>query len=315
MRAVTVPDFKAAPELVDLPRPEAPGPGEILVRMRAAGYNPYDLKVADGALKDVVPHRFPLVLGSDGAGVIEAVGPDVSNFRVGDRVYGQFLDPAKGRGSYADYVLADLDQAIARMPEGMIFSQAAAVPTSSMTAYNMVCTARVDSGQKVLIMGATGGVGQAAVQLAAQQGAHVIATAPRDASVFVQGMGATETVDFTSGPVGDQVAAAHPEGIDAVIDLVSPPSDFNALAKLVKPGGILLSSIGSANVDALATQELRGVNFVNKASGELLTTLATLIDAGKLKVWLEQEVPLTEAPEALRRLKSGDARGKTVFEI
>jgi NADPH:quinone reductase-like Zn-dependent oxidoreductase len=189
MRAVAVSGFGATPELVELPKP-VPGPGELLVRIHAAAYNPFDLKVADGALKDSVQHKFPLILGLDGAGVIEAVGPGVHTLKPGDKVYGQFLNPAKGRGSYAEYAIATTASAIAKMPQGMIFTQAAAVPTASMTAFNMVETARIDAGQRVLVNGATGGVGQSVVQFAANRGAHVIATAQPDAAPIMKDLGA-----------------------------------------------------------------------------------------------------------------------------
>ncbi|MFI6326141.1 NADP-dependent oxidoreductase [Nonomuraea sp. NPDC050556] len=314
MRAITVSGFGATPELTDQPTP-TPGPGQVLVRMRAAGFNPFDLKIVDGALKDAVEHRFPLVMGVDGAGVVEAVGSGVSRFKAGDNVYGQFSDPAHGMGSYAEYAVASEDGALSRMPEGMIFSQAAGVPTSTMTAYNLVETARVDEGQTVLVVGATGGVGQSATQFAANRGARVIATARDAQAAMMHDLGAAETIDYTQGAVPSQVLAVHQGGIDTIIDLVTPPGGIDALANLLKPGGLIISSIWSVNGDALAARELRGLNFENTASGELLATLADLIDGGKLKVHLESEPTLAEAPAVLEKVKNGGARGKTVFRI
>lgn len=314
MRAIAISEFGAVPELMDLPAP-TPAPGEVLVKMHAAGFNPFDLKVADGALKDAVEHRFPLVLGVDGAGVVESIGPGVTRFRPGERVYGQFLNPAAGLGSYAEYALAAQDGPIARMPEGMIFEQAAAVPTASMTAYNMVETARVDSGTKVLIVGATGGVGQSATQLAAGRGGHVIATAAADAADLMRALGAAETVDHTTAGVGEQVLAAHPEGIDAIIDLVSPPNAIEPLAGLVRPGGTFVSSQFALDTDALAAREIRAVNFDNVAGPELLMTLADLVDGSRLKVRVESQVSMAQAPAMLAGAGQGRARGKTVIRI
>ena len=116
MKAVTITGFGAEPLLTDLPVPE-PGPGELLVRLHAAALNPFDWKVADGALKGLVDHDFPLVMGSDGAGVVERIGPGVIHFRPGDTVYGQFMNLAHGRGSYAEYVIAAENGTLARMPD------------------------------------------------------------------------------------------------------------------------------------------------------------------------------------------------------
>src|SRR3954452_13495482 len=129
MRAVVITDFGADPVLMDRPEPE-PGPGEVLVRVHAAGINPFDWKVIDGALRGVVDHPFPIVMGSDGAGVVEAVGSGVDDYRPGDRVYGQFMKVALGRGSYAEQVIAPADGKLAFIPEALSFEVAAALPTA-----------------------------------------------------------------------------------------------------------------------------------------------------------------------------------------
>jgi NADPH:quinone reductase-like Zn-dependent oxidoreductase len=314
MRAIAVSDFGSTPQLMDLPRP-APGPMDVLVRLRAAGLNPVDWKIASGALKDA-EHRFPLILGVDGAGVVEDVGEDVTMFRPGDQVYGKFHRLSQGLGSYAEYGLVAENEPIAAMPNGMIFTQAAAVPTSTMTAFNMVEDARVDSGQVVLIVGATGGVGQAAVQLAANRGADIIATAAADAVAAITRLGAKETVDHRSGtPVEEQVLAAHPDGIDAIIDVVSDRTALGRLARLVRPGGTVITSVGAADSDAMAAHGVRGINLRSSSSGKLLEDIAQLIDASRIKVAIESELPIEEAPSALARNRSGGARGKTVFRI
>jgi len=314
MRAVAVSDFGAAPELMDLPVPSA-GPGQVLVRLRAAGYNPFDLKLVDGALRGAVEHHFPLIVGSDATGEVEMIGEGVSGFRPGDRVYGQFMRPPEGLGGYAEYGLADAGGPIAKMPEGMLFEQAAAVPTASMTAYNLVADGRVDAGQTVLIVGGTGGVGQSAVQLAADQGATVIATAaPAEADV-IRYLGASETVDHTAGPIADQVLAHHPDGVDAIIDLVTPPDGIAALTGLVRPGGTMLSTIGALDPDALAAREIRGVNLRNAPSGRLLRNLADMVDGDRLRIRIQAQVPLSDAPAVLKEIRSRPARGKTVFTI
>ncbi|GAA3690920.1 NADP-dependent oxidoreductase [Nonomuraea antimicrobica] len=314
MRAIAISDFGAAPELVEAPEPE-PQPGELLVRLRAAAYNPVDAKIAAGAMKHRMQPRFPFIMGQDGAGVVTAVGAEVSGFRPGDEVYGRFSDPARGLGSYAEYGVVAQDGPVARMPKGMIPEQAAAVPTACATARTLVEAARLDEGHTVLVVGATGGVGQAVIQLAALAGARVIATAaPADADL-VRGLGAAETADHTTGRLADQVLAAHPDGIDAVLDLVTPAGATKPVEELLRPGGVICSIVHALDLDALAARELRGVNVVNQVTAQTLAELADLIDAGRLKVRVQAQVPLDQAPATLSRLAAGHARGKTVFTM
>ena len=312
MRAVVLRDFGAEPELTELPAPE-PGPGEILVRVHAAGMNPFDWKVGDGALRGVVDHAFPLVMGSDGAGVVEAVGEGVDTFRPGDRVYGQFMKVALGRGSYAEQTVAPADGKLAAIPEGLSFTVAAALPTASVAAYQAVEAAGLEPGRTILINGASGGVGQSAVQFAADTGAHVVATGPGDLADHLRDLGADEVVDFTRGPTAEQVASAHPEGVDAVLDLVSTPGQAEPLVDLLKEGGVAISTNGALDVDAMAARNLRGVNFYSDATPEALATVAGLAATGRLRVTIDAEVPLAEAPAAVAQARAGHARGKTVI--
>ncbi|QXJ24380.1 NADP-dependent oxidoreductase [Actinomadura graeca] len=314
MRAIAVSEYGATPALTRVPRPE-PGPGEILVKLVAAGLNPLDWKVADGALKDDVDATFPLVLGLDGAGVVDEAGEGVTRLRHGEQVYGSFFGVTRGLGTYAEYTLAAEDGPVARMPEGMIYTQAAAVPTACMSALELVEAAHVDTGQTVLVVGATGGVGQAVVQLAAATGAKVIATARADMTETMRRLGASETVDHSAGDLNEQVLAAHSDGVDVVLDMVSDTARIETLARLLRPGGTYLSTTWSVNPDSMAAQEIRGINFQGKPTAALLERVSDLIDAGTLRVMIEREVPLERAPEALADNRVGGARGKTVIRI
>ncbi|PZG21541.1 NADP-dependent oxidoreductase [Nonomuraea aridisoli] len=314
MRAVAISAFGADPELVELPEPQ-PRPGEILVRLRAAGYNPVDTKIASGAMKDRMSPSFPFVLGQDGAGTVAALGDGVTGFRLGEEVYGRFTDPSRGLGSYAEYGVVAADGPVAPIPKGMILEQAAAVPTATATARALVEESRLDEGQTVLIVGATGGVGQAATQLAALRGARVIATATPDAADAMRRLGAAETVDHRGGSVADQVLAAHPGGIDAVFDLVSAAGDTAPLEGLLRPGGVICSVLRAVDPGALAARELRGVNVVNTVTGPVLNELADLIDSGELRVQVQAQIPLEQVPAVLSDIAAGHARGKTVFTM
>jgi NADPH:quinone reductase-like Zn-dependent oxidoreductase len=302
MRAVTVSDFGAEPELTEQPVPE-PGPGEVLVRMSAAGLNPFDWKVIDGAFPGTV---FPLVVGTDGAGTVERVGPGVTALRPGDPVFGQFGDPRRGRGSYAERAVARVD-AVAPPPRTIALSEAAAVPTAGTTALNLVD--RVGDAQRLLIVGATGGVGTFATQLAAARGITVIATATADKADLMRALGATEIVDHTAGPIADQLTAP----VDAVIDLVSDTQGLRELLGAVRPGGTVLSPVFAVPEEGLPGVD--AANFLNEAGTERLEDLAQEIDAGQIRVLIGDTVTLPQAPEALARSRTGRARGKTVIVI
>ncbi|GAA4610774.1 NADP-dependent oxidoreductase [Actinoallomurus liliacearum] len=302
MRAVTVSDFGAQPELTEQPVPE-PGPGEVLVRISAAGLNPFDWKVIDGAIPDAV---FPLVVGTDGAGTVERVGPGVTGVRPGDPVFGQFGDPRRGHGSYAERAVAPVD-AIAAPPRTIALSEAAAVPTAGTTALNLVD--RVGDARRLLIVGATGGVGTFATQLAAARGIIVVATATADKADLMRALGAAEIVDPTSGPVAGRLSAP----VDALIDLVSDTQGLRELLPVVRPGGTVLSPVFAVPEEGLPGVE--AVNFLNEAGTERLEHLAREIDAGHLRVLIGDTVTLPQAPDALARSRAGRARGKTVIVI
>ncbi|MDA1368248.1 NADP-dependent oxidoreductase [Glycomyces algeriensis] len=305
-------DFDAEPGVADLPVPE-PGPGEVLVRLAAAGVNPFDFKVIEGAMRGSVEHAFPLVLGSDGAGTVERVG-EGADFEPGERVFGQFMDVQHGRGSYAEYAVAKAAK-LARMPAGLSFATAAALPTAGAAAHDFVEGTGIGPGCTLLVNGASGGVGQAAVQLAAAQGVRVIGTTDPDTAVYLRELGAAETVDFTQGPTTDQVRLAHPDGIDAIVDLISGPGEIEPIAALLKPNGVIVSSNGAVDDEVLATRGLRGANLYANARPATLKSLAEAVEHGQLRLRIDYEVPLEGAAEALARLKAGKSRGKTVLLI
>ncbi|WP_030154731.1 NADP-dependent oxidoreductase [Glycomyces sp. NRRL B-16210] len=313
MRAVVVTDFDTEPRIDDLPVPE-PGPGEVLVRIAAAGVNPFDWKVVEGAMRDAVTHAFPLVLGSDGAGTVERVGPDVEAFESGDRVFGQFMDVQLGRGSYAEFAVAKASK-LARLPDALPFDLAAALPTASVAAHDFVEGTGIGPGQVLLVNGASGGVGQSAVQLAAAQGVRVIATTDAETADYLRELGAAETVDFTEGSAADQVRVAHPAGIDAVIDLISGAEEIEAFASILRANGVIVSSNGAVDPELLAYRGLRGANLYANANPATLASLAEAVERGQLRVRIDYKVPLEDAALALGRLMEGKARGKTVLAV
>jgi NADPH:quinone reductase-like Zn-dependent oxidoreductase len=313
MRAIAISELGAAPALMHLPVPE-PGPGETLVRLFAAGLNPMDWKIADGMLKDAVPYSFPLILGVDGAGVVDDAGPD-ARFRPGEQVFGRFFGVPRGLGTYAEYAIATPDDAVVPIPEGMLYTEAAALPTAGMTALTLVEEAGIEEGGEadVLVVGATGGVGQPTVRLAAARGAGVLATARPDMAERMSELGAAEILDPGLGDLNEQVRDVRPEGVDAVIDLVGDRHAAERTAGLLRSGGVYVSTVWGVNPDALDSQDVRGVNLDYTPTPELLDRVVELVTGGTMEITIEAEVPLEEAPDAVARSRSGGARGKTVI--
>ncbi|MFF2085329.1 NADP-dependent oxidoreductase [Nocardia sp. NPDC058176] len=329
MRAIVVQKFGATPELADVPVPTA-GPGEVQVALDAAGVNPFDLKMADGLLEGKMPTDFPMILGVDGAGTVSAVGAGVTKFAVGDKVVGKFLTAPAGHGSWAQYATVPEDATLVPIPDGLTTVAAAALPTAGVTAQDLVDAAHIQPDQKVLIVGATGGVGSFLVQLANTAGAHVIATARGDAADQVARLGAAETIDYTQirpadpdfvdpdpathrdSNVTDAVRFTHPDGIDVLFDLVSGPADFASHATLVRRGGHAYSITWGADENALRARDITGGNFESKGRSPELTRLLTRVAAGDVVVPIQMTVPLDAAPAVLG---AGSARGKTVLAI
>ena len=311
MRAIAEETFGGPIALMNLPTPEI-GAGEVLIRVRAAGVNPFDWKVADGELKDQMKHRFPLILGFDAAGVIERVGADVTALAEGDEVYGYLFKPVIGDGAYTEYVAAPAT-IVARKPVTVGFAEAAALPTPGLAAMDLVDAADIREGETILIVGATGGVGSYATQLAARRGARVIATARRTNESLVRELGAAETIDHTTEDLVDTVRMAHPDGIEAVIDVVSDRETLGRVSTIVNEGGRLASSVYAVDVDELAKRGIVGTNVSMQPGARRLGELSRMVDAGELAVRLDRTFPLESAPEALEQRRIGHVRGKIVL--
>jgi NADPH:quinone reductase-like Zn-dependent oxidoreductase len=313
MRAIAEAEFGGPVALMDLRTPEVGADG-VLIRVRAAGVNPFDWKVADGLLKDEREHRFPLILGFDAAGVVERVGADVTELAEGDNVYGYLFKPVIGGGAYAEYVGAPA-AIVAKKPESVGFAEAAALPTPGLTALDLVDAVDPKERDTVLIVGATGGVGAYAVQLATRRGARVIATARQANEAFVREIGAAETIDHTREDLVETVRAAHPDGIEAIIDTVSDPEVLSRIAGLLKKGGRLASSVYAADVEGLAERSIKATNIGMQPNAQRLEELSWMVDAGEISVRLERTLPLEKAPEALEESRTGHVRGKIVLVV
>lgn len=312
MRAAVVQSFGAKVELAEIPRP-LPEKGQILVRILAAAVNPFDWKVADGILKGKAPHVFPLVLGNDAAGIVEACGEDVHQFAVGDTVFGQFLHMPLGEGPYAEYARVPATNLLMRLPEGLDIHQAAALPTAGMTALQLVETIDAPEGAAILVVGATGGVGSFVVQFAAERGFNVIATARFTQSARMSSLGAAAIIDHTLAPLPDQIRRLYPEGLDGLIDLMSGAADFSALAAQVRKGGAALTTAFVADEAQIQKLSLKGGNFELAADRALLDRLVQHKRAGQIQVPVDRTISLEETPQTIESSRQGRSAGKTLI--
>lgn len=314
MRAVAVFEYGASPALVEVPDPQ-PGPGQVLIKVRAAGMNPMDRSIANGVWASRFDATFPLIMGVDLAGVIEAVGENAARFVLGDEVFGQLVVPPLGSaGTYAERVAVSQDANLARVPRGMDLVTAAALPTAGGAALDIAERLGPLSGKTVLINGAAGGIGSFLTQLAARAGASVITVVPAGAADRMRSYGAAENFDRAAGPVTDAVRASHPHGIDVLIDLASDQDGFAALAALVGRGGTALTTRYAADTAALAAAGVTGINFALSMTPELLARLADAIVSGRCVPPPIMTVSLTDVPGLLSRADGG-AEGKTVILV
>jgi NADPH:quinone reductase-like Zn-dependent oxidoreductase len=294
-------------ELVDVPRPE-PAPTEVLVRVAAAGVNPVDWKTRTrgGFLRSP-----PFTVGWDVAGVVEEVGPGVTRFEPGDRVFGMPRFPREA-GAYAEYVTSPSRQ-LARTPEELDDVHAAALPLAGLTAWQaLVETAGVEEGHRVLVLAAAGGVGHLAVQIAKARGAYVIGTARAAKHAFLVGIGADETIDYATEAVEDRVG-----DVDVVLDLVGDESTAGALAA-VRTGGVLVVVPSAAGLQARlerAAGRVRVTGILVEPDRAGLEAIAELVAAGRLRPHVERTFALEDAARAHELGETGRTQGKLVLTL
>lgn len=223
--------------------------------------------------------------------------------------------PPLHTGTWAELVAGGENLILARKPAGLSWETAAAIPLAASTALDAVDAVAPGPGDAVLIMGATGGVGAFAVQIAAKRGARVIASAkPGDDDAFVRSLGATETIDYTQSGLGDTVRRLAPEGLSSLIDAVSQREAFMPLAALLKRGGRAATTLGAADVEALAARGVEATNIMGAPTSEKLATLAEQAAVGKLSVPIQQTFPLAGVQDAIAAFSAG-TQGKLVLTL
>lgn len=294
----------------------APGEGEVLIRVYAAGVNPSDCHTRSGyatvpeAIRPRIKPSLPMIPGWDVSGVVAAIGPGVSTFKEGNAVYGLVRFPQQGpAGAYAEYMIAP-EVHLARKPDTIDHIQTAALPMAVLTAWQALETANIKAGQLVLVNGASGGVGHLAIQLAKIKGAAVIGVASGRNETFVREIGVDQFIDYTRFSPAEVAA-----NVDVVIDTVGG-EDGEQLLEVLKPGGKLISifyspysseRVAKANVTVLPLQV--------RSNASQLAEIAHLVDTGRLRVEVDTILPLAEASKAHERSESRRARGKIVLQI
>ncbi|MBT2422511.1 NADP-dependent oxidoreductase [Streptomyces sp. ISL-22] len=306
MKAITLQQY-GQPEdlkLVDHPDPKV-APGEVLIRVKAAGVNPVDWKLGAGMLDALMETHFPVIPGWDVAGVVEQVGLDVDEFAPGDEVFGYIRKDSVQLGAYAELVSAHV-RMLAHKPASLSWEQAAGVPLAGLTAYQSIQRVGLREGETVLVHAAAGGVGMFGVQIAVALGARVIGTASERNHDFVRELGA-EPVTYGAG-LADRIRELAPDGVDAALDFVG--GDAVDISRQVLRERDRVASI--ADPDAVA----KGGHLVwVRPDPADLTALGELADKGRLAVHVDRVLPLAEAAEAWRISRAGHARGKLVLSV
>lgn len=310
MRAFAYDEFDTPGSVRELPDPE-PEAGQVRVRVAVAGTNPADLGAIKGFYKDMMEHHFPLIPGLDFAGTVDAVGEGAGEWKVGDEVFGGVGKRSWGQGTLAEYATA-LAETIARRPQGVDTEFAAALPLAGVSALQCLDPMALKPGDAVVILGAAGGIGGFAVQVAKAAGAHVIAVTRGANHGYVRSLGADEVVDYTSQDVRNTVKAAHPDGVAGIVHNAGDKEYLARVAGLVHEGGHVASMVGGADVEELATRGVTSINVRTMTTGPVLAGLADLVASGTLKRPEIKAYPLDQAGQAYAQLGTGHARGKLV---
>jgi alcohol dehydrogenase len=333
MRALLLTQYGGpeAAQLRDVPRSQ-PGPGEVLIRVRAAGLNPVDYKTRQGMLKPVQRYELPVIMGNELAGVVEANGEGAARFTVGERVFARM--PKGSMGAFADYAAVP-ETFLAKMPAALDFETAAGIPLAGLTALQALRDElRLAGGGRVFIPGGAGGVGTFAIQLAKWLGAQVITTASSRGRALVERLGADTIIDYTTQRFED-----HVHDVDGVFDLIGGETLKKSFG-VVKRGGTVVSVAGmpepqtarkdlgrGAGLAALfwmASFGLRarawkhGVHYrylFMHPSGAELAELAQLVDSDKLEPVIDRVFPFADIGQAFAYLESGRAKGKIVVRM
>ena len=303
MKAVRIQDYGGPEvlEIVEVPIPH-PGEGQVQIRVKVAGVNPADWKMRAGLYKQFRPIPMPWIPGLEGSGIVTEVGSGVTEFKVGQAVFGAL--PA----AYAEYAVTAVTE-LQPKPENLTFEQAATIPVGALTAWGAVVdAAQVQAGQRVLIQGATGGVGLYALQLVRWKGAHAIATTSTGNIGLARTLGAEDVIDYTATRFETVL-----HDLDAVIDTVGGDIPERAI-KVLRPGGILVTVAGRLPPDLGKAEGVRAVN-AGRAPASSLRQIADLVNTGQVKPVVGKIFKLEEVRQSHELSQTGHGSGRIILQI
>ena len=304
MKAVTINKYghNNVVEIKDLRQPQ-PGPAEVLIRVRAASVNPVDWKIREGMMRSMLGEAFPLVLGRECAGEVVEIGPSVRRFKKGDQVVA--IPDIHRLGSFAEYAVAP-EQTVYLKPANISFEEAAAIPIAGLTALRALRDAGgISAGKKVVVIGAAGGVGHFAVQIAKIFGAEVTAVCRGENFDFVKGLGADKVSDYTK-----EDFTKGGGSYDIIFDAVAKRG-FEECRNVLTPNGIYIRTLPLAGATEDGGKKAKTVPGGPKA--EDMDWMKKQIEAGRIKIAIDKVFPLTQAREALSYSETETARGKIIL--
>ena len=309
MKAVRIQSYGGSEVLSfeETPLP-VPGDNDALIHVKAASINQTDIAFRSGYMASYIPLAFPITLGLDIAGIVEAVGSAVTNLRVGDPVYARM--DLSHLGGYAEYAVVNAAEVV-RKPDSLDYIQAASIPHAALTAWRaLIDIANLTAGQRVLIHAAAGGVGSFAVQLAKIRGAYVLGTASTSNQEFLRELGVDEPIDYTAGPFENKV-----KNVDVVFDTVGGDTLARSY-QVLKPGGILVTVMEPPSAELAARYGVRAILAAAMPPvAPVLNEINALVEAGRLKPYISAVLPLSEARKGHDMVAPRHTRGKVVFQV
>lgn len=291
---------------VDQPSPDQ---AQVLVEVHSSSINPFDSLVLAGYVKDVMPLQLPATLGGDIAGIVTAIGDDVSGYSIGDKVYGQANAVAGNSGAFAEYAVTKFGQ-IAKMPNNLNFIQAGSLPLVGVSALQALTThINLKSGQKIFIHGGSGGIGTIAIQIAKNIGAYVATTAAGDGLDLAKQLGADKIIDYKTQEYSELIS-----DYDAVFDTVGG-SDFIKSFSILKKGGIAVTMAGQVDQSLADKSGITAIAQNTHTNTEMLGKLTSLVESGVVTAQVGKVFPLDQIREAFTAKQSGSIKGKIVIQI
>lgn len=289
---------------------------QVLVEIHSASINPIDWKLREGYLKEMAPLQFPATLGLDFSGKVIKIGENVTNFKLGDNVFGQAGILNGGSGSFAQIAAASPSK-IAPKPKILDHIQAASLPLAAISALQAIEEhINLQKGQEILIHGGAGGIGSIAIQIARAIEAYVATTVSTNDKEFVKSLGADEVIDYKLSLSSNKSEAFENKlkDFDAVFDTIGGETQEKSF-KVIKKGGVLVSMVGQPNLELARSKDINAIGQMSDITPERLSRLTELVESQKVKPQIDKVFQLDEAKDAFEYLGKGHPRGKVVFKV